>query len=365
MPLPPQVPQQPAKLVTSTSVQCDPEPIPQLPVPIVPEPIKKQKQIALSSSSESDLTQSTKYSSSDQLSTTTSSETENDAENEDQDDSYFSEGAWLLSKSEGQIIQGDQNVFVNLDLATAVKSVTLNPRNNISERQIPNDPANQSEGEVNLSKINAKATSELKQKTGINKITRALEEGEVMTPADKTLRRIPSDKSEGELENTSIIFARNQEALLNSFVSKKKPISKKEIQKHHSKKAESPVRTELLPNDKTFVKDEKRSSQNATIEQIKTPKSSTPNEIMVRDSNDFERRMYSSTPDTSIYTGTGPIAVQSLILMDDFTASNAEEAANIYLNSKKNARDQQNKAKTSSIFSTEIDDDTFNSMLIN
>ena len=54
----------------------------------------------------SSLTESTQYNSEDASNTTISSKSN---KKDDDEDSYFSEGAWLLSKSEGQIIPVKKN----------------------------------------------------------------------------------------------------------------------------------------------------------------------------------------------------------------------------------------------------------------
>jgi hypothetical protein len=122
-----------AKLLKSISIQCDPlatsSHIPVITATLqesirkiepsvinlseqqeskIPEPVKKHKKpdrLELISNESKDLTESTEYSTSNNTSTLLDSTTKSNFES----DSYFSEGAWLLSKSEGQIIQFDQN----------------------------------------------------------------------------------------------------------------------------------------------------------------------------------------------------------------------------------------------------------------
>jgi len=105
-------------------MQCDPDTQePETPEPIAqqlrkPKLVKQEIQVeVLSDQSDvksEDLTESTLYTSTDDTSTsstlsqdTTTTRTECSSLNEG--DSYFSEGAWLLSKSEGQIIQTYQD----------------------------------------------------------------------------------------------------------------------------------------------------------------------------------------------------------------------------------------------------------------
>ena len=59
----------------------------------------------MKSDTTSSLTESTQYTSEDASSTLSSKTNQID----DEEDSYFSEGAWLLSKSEGQIVPLKQN----------------------------------------------------------------------------------------------------------------------------------------------------------------------------------------------------------------------------------------------------------------
>ncbi len=108
----------PKPLTKSTSIQCDPEVIskPEIVEPIVkihPKPtlVRQEHEIDTSNNQtdtvSEDLTESTLYTSTiEETSTTLSqSSTKTDCSLPNDGDSYFSEGAWLLSKSEGQIIQ--------------------------------------------------------------------------------------------------------------------------------------------------------------------------------------------------------------------------------------------------------------------
>lgn len=89
------------KLLRTTSVQCDPEPKPVIVVPPPPPPPPPQPE----SESESELTESeSTYTTSEESSTTLTSEDKSKATS----DSYMSDGAWLISKSEGQIIPIDE-----------------------------------------------------------------------------------------------------------------------------------------------------------------------------------------------------------------------------------------------------------------
>lgn len=98
----PPVPPVDVKIFRSKSMQCDEIVIPP---PVVVKKVSKPVQISKSDST-TDLTESTQYTSDDMSSTITSSKSNL---KDDDEDTYFSEGAWLLSKSEGQIIPMRQN----------------------------------------------------------------------------------------------------------------------------------------------------------------------------------------------------------------------------------------------------------------
>ena len=161
------------KVYQTTSVQCEPEPVPPKPKPVTPPPaapktLKKSEPTVISMHDSGDLTSSTQYSSDVTSSSTSTTISESTSQNVDEEDSYFSDGAWLMSKSEGQIVQCDNNqtAFVNLDMASAVKSVILNPR-----------PANNrrasEEGELKLDQISSdqmRAYGGKQAPGGVNKI---------------------------------------------------------------------------------------------------------------------------------------------------------------------------------------------------
>jgi hypothetical protein len=69
-------------------------------------PQKRESIKFMKSDTTSSLTESTQYTSEDASSTLSSKSNQID---EEEEDSYFSEGAWLLSKSEGQIVPLKQN----------------------------------------------------------------------------------------------------------------------------------------------------------------------------------------------------------------------------------------------------------------
>ncbi|CAF0840075.1 unnamed protein product [Brachionus calyciflorus] len=234
-PISPQQPRQPSpppqKILKSSSVQCDPEPV----------PIQKiHNQPLIESKSESELTDS----SSDFSESSTTLETEKiDSETSE---SYFSDGAWLMSKSEGEIIRHNHNDYVNLDLQLATKGMIMNPRKN--------SDITQSEGEIKLDKLNSdqlKAYSGKRARPGVNLIQKERELGE---------------KSDGEVEEKTNINKINESLKVKS----------------KSKKIVS-----------LSVSPEKGNKNKIQIKPL-------VNEHEVKDSNDFERKIFSSTPDTSL-----------------------------------------------------------------
>lgn len=89
------------KTFRSKSMQCDEIVLPKpQPTPVIVEPTR--------SDTSSHLTESTQYTSDDSSSITTTISSNQKSENEDED-TYISEGAWLISKSEGEIKQIKSN----------------------------------------------------------------------------------------------------------------------------------------------------------------------------------------------------------------------------------------------------------------
>lgn len=82
---------------STTSVQCDSEPV------VIKIPTPPPQVIDENETTESDLTESSTYTTDKSSTTITSEKSDKDT------DSYFSDGAWLLSKSEGQIIPIEQD----------------------------------------------------------------------------------------------------------------------------------------------------------------------------------------------------------------------------------------------------------------
>ena len=284
------------KLLKSISIQCDPlvipDPVPSIPAPQqesirksepsvinlseqqeskMPEPVKKQKKpdrLEIVSDDSKNLTESTEYStSSNNTSTLLDSTTKSNYES----DSYFSEGAWLLSKSEGQIIQFDQNgknsnfkinclIFwlnsfqfldvVNLNLADALNSVKLNPRKPESSAlkskiSLSSYNGTQSEGEVKLNSLSKDVvdlyTDGLSNKVngGVNKIIRSGELGEVQSTSFgfnlpvSSLAVNKNDKSEGEADQVHKLSTHE--------IRQKSPSSKKQSKRKESKIVELTV----------------------------------------------------------------------------------------------------------------------------
>jgi len=80
------------QIFRAKSIQCD---------------VMPQKRESINSDTSSSLTESTQYTSEDASNTLSTKTNQVD----DEEDSYFSEGAWLLSKSEGQIVPLKQNGY--------------------------------------------------------------------------------------------------------------------------------------------------------------------------------------------------------------------------------------------------------------
>lgn len=262
------------KTLVTTGVQCDPEPKPEPiiikePVPIVPEPrkespviekpksppvvTKKDVSIQQTFNETTQLTDSTKYSTDMEASTTTMTTETCEEEEEDYNDSYFSDGAWLMSKSEGQIELVDHEVYVNLDMQMAVKGMILNPRKT-------QPSVTESDGEIKIDQLNEDNMLSYggKPRTGVNRITQAAEEGQVdfVSQVVKEIRA-GNDKSEGEISNPAT-------------------------------KEPKPLTTCSKKQQNSF----------SLKDQIKI--NAIPNEILVKDSNEFVRKIYSSTPDQSM-----------------------------------------------------------------
>lgn len=93
---------------------------------------------------------------------------------------------------------------------------------------------------------------------------------------------------------------------------------------------------------------------------------------MVKDSNDFERKIFSSTPDTSMFFTPGVADSNTLLLDDDFLEDgeldeNDQQEVLIQLeNSPKRSKSKKNKFKirvaNSSDVNTEKDEDTLSDM---
>lgn len=289
--------QPPVVNVVNTSVQCDPIILPP-PLPPAPAPIEKnqpKKRLDQTkptliniisetlNSNDDDLTESTKYetnSSSTTLSTTTNTEptttTASEITESLNEESYFSDGAWLMSKSEGEIMMNDNNnkndLIVNLDMKRAINSVYLNPH----KRVVVDD---EEDGELKLEQINQVnmmllgGSKSEKATTGVNRIMRQSELGEVNRGV-----------SEGELETKTVSHHHHHHSLTKKSKSKKK---------HDQDKTKISLRIE---DESTSIKNKIK------IQPLNIPTTTTkPNETLsLINMNDFERRMYSSTPDSSM-----------------------------------------------------------------
>ena len=97
---PPPPPQPPIKSFRSKSMQCD-------------EPIIQVKSV---SDTSSDITESSQYTSDDLSSSTTISSKLIQKSDDEVEDTYISEGAWLISKSEGEIKPIKLNGIFNIKI---------------------------------------------------------------------------------------------------------------------------------------------------------------------------------------------------------------------------------------------------------
>ena len=211
--------------------------------------------------------------------------------------------------------------YVNLDLEAASRGMILNPRSKKS------DTTSQSEGEIQLDRLNnhnLNAYAGLKARPGVNQIKMSNEVGEVFV-------RRNSDKSEGEVENPgSNLINKKIEQINESIKIKSKSKSKKVVSL-----SVSPEKS----NTKNNIK----------IKPI-------VNEVIVRDSNDFERKIFSSTPDTSLFL-SNQLASSNQILADSYGFDNSSFK-------KFQNKDKNNSVLISTDFNTtkfeDEDDDTLN-----
>lgn len=201
---------------------------------------------------------------------------------------------------------------MNLDIETAAKGMILNPR----KKSMTNlnllkqgDLTSQSDGEIKMEGLNQENMILYggKQRPGVNRITRGLESGEVMVKEPMSILKQSNEKSEGEIENPAISAMDKQKEILNTMNNSKPSLSsyKKQKPKKNDKKI---VSLNISP--------QKASKNNIKIQSL-------PNEILVRDSNDFERRMFSSTPNTSMFATPNSMANSELI--DDEFLDNDED----------------------------------------
>ncbi len=106
-------------------MQCDNE----KPQPMQPEKPRQQTEVVESKTSES-LTDSTSYHDDDDDDTVESDRTNTMTSTDKNDDSYMSDGVWLISKSEGQVITKLDNIVNaiadnNLNVLNGFVSVTF------------------------------------------------------------------------------------------------------------------------------------------------------------------------------------------------------------------------------------------------
>ena len=286
--------------MVNTGVQCDPIIITSPPSEKI-QPKKRLDQTkptliniiseTLNSNADvDDLTESTKYESNSSsttlsTSTTTTEPTTSEVTESLNEDSYFSEGAWLMSKSEGEIMlnanddDDDNNKknahIVNLDMKRAVNSVYLNPHKRVDDGE---------DGELKLDQINqvnmmlyggiSKGKSDKHATMGLNRIIRQSDLGEVNRGV-----------SEGELETKTTSH---------SLTKKSKSKSKK---KHDQDKTKISLRIEDELSSSSIKNKIKIQPLNITTTKSK---SNHLNETLLPNMNDFERRMFSSTPDSSM-----------------------------------------------------------------
>ena len=213
--------------------------------------------------------------------------------------------------------------FVNLDLEVATKGMIMNPR---SKKK--SDLGSNSEGEIQIDKLNSenmKAYAGIKSRTGVNVISYEKEKGEVGPGS-----RRGSEKSEGELMNPAIELMNKKKELINESF-KLKPKSKKFVS--------------LSVNP-----EKKNAKNNIKIKPL-------VNEVVVRDSNDFERKIYASTPDTSAIFMSNQLAGSNKNLKDSYDLLN--ESSNF-----KNSN-QKDSILISTNFSTTKDDDNDDDTLNN
>jgi hypothetical protein len=215
----------------------------------------------------------------------------------DDEETYMSEGAWLLSKSEGQIVTINDDAIVNLSVLPAFTNVRVNLR------------------------------SHNHYTSSVNNLNQT-EEGELKTLQNKTKQHQQQQqqgyKSEGEIDEKekemNLIFNRSDSEEVEPKVNPKtsstkkkenKPSKKSHTKKNHSKKQRKLIEVEenqvlllqVSPTPKNkknkivvepitttvdvkeTIKDEEEQQQNKTNE-----------ESTVR-----ERKIFASTPDTSLF----------------------------------------------------------------
>lgn len=221
----PPPPPSPVKNFKTSSTQCDmlpkpetiyvkvPAPVPLIPVNPDPEPVSiksDSKKTVISSSSTSNKDDSD-TSESDTVSPS-SSHVITDSNKYEDDETYFSDGAWVLSKSEGQIIQYDNDLYVNLDLKAANTGIILDPKN---IREDPNE--DKSDGEIRLNKLDYEYMEIYGKQasSGVNKINVAPENGEVVLRA-REIGELNQESyiSDGEVENPAYFLVKHRNRLL-------------------------------------------------------------------------------------------------------------------------------------------------------
>lgn len=250
--LQPRQQQQPQQITRSTSVQCDPMPVESTTTtkPTIVDVCIDETQ----KSDTIDLTQSTQYTSEASTCTTSGSSSDSTSSHTtmsraEEDDSYLSEGAWLLSKSEGQIIPILPSINVVAD---------SNIKNGI---QYPGQ-RKASDGELKINLVNnrhrhgmelfAQFNGDIKGlRHGINVDKYGSESGEVI------LNSMQADtNSEGELKTEREVQREANAVQVNPVFSCEKVASLSSVSKSKKKSTESKKSKKSKSKkeaDKTFV----------------------------------------------------------------------------------------------------------------
>jgi len=237
------------KNFVSISIQVEPERVRPVEVPkVMPKEVRvpSPPTVKPTESDDESLTESTSYS--DDQSTTTHSKTR------DIETSYMSEGAWLISKSEGQIIQLNNNdtgsIAANVLFTEASASEGEVKINGVYQRDVNRKLSNGNSSSAKASYLRHLSEGEIGMRTSVNGV------------------------SEGELEQGE---------------NRRLPVTHHGHSRHHKERKSK--------EDKTVVN--LRASSNGDKHKNSFHIQPIANEINLRDSRDFERKIFSSTPDSS------------------------------------------------------------------